>query len=162
MTNKKTIRKRDIYLISILMVLFGALFFVFQYVIYAKDASYAQIYYGLGDPLVSIDFLKQEIVINDYQSVPENYSKTYPSINYNGEYGYVEITLLGDYEINDIRQEVIIAVDFEQNRIQVKDEESPLNVCSKQGWSTAAPLICLPNRIRVEFDSTNANVDFIQ
>jgi len=163
MENKKMIQKRDIYLISGLFVFFVALFLIFQFVIYTGNSAYAYIYYGVGDPIVSIDFSKKEVTQNFVQDVPEAYTTTYPVINTDtGTDGYVEVTLLGDYEINGVRQEVVILIDFNQNRIKVESEQSPLNICSNQGWSTAAPLICLPNKVRVEFDSTTSNVDFIQ
>jgi len=162
MDQKKTVRKRDIYLVAILMVFFGAMFFIFQFVLFAGDAVSAYIYYGTGDPLVTIDFTSEEIIVNMSQEVPDGYSDIYPYINENGDEGYIEVTVLGDYKIDGVRQEVVIAIDFIENRIKVKSEESPLNICSKQGWSTAVPLICLPNRVRVEFDSTSSNLDFIQ
>ena len=162
MNNKKTVRKRDIYMISILVLVFGALFFVFQYVIFAGDALSAYVYYGVAEPIVTVDFTKQEVIRNFDQEVPEGTTINYPLINLDGEDGYVEIILLGAYELDGRRQEVVISVDFSQNRIKVKEEESPLNICSKQGWSTAVPLICLPNRVRVEFDSSQSDVDFIQ
>ncbi len=162
MKNKKAVRKRDIYMISILMLVFGALFFVFQYVIFAGDAVSAYIYYGVAEPIVTVNFTDQEVIRNFDQEVPEGTTKNYPLINLDGEDGYVEITLLGAFELDGTRQEVVISVDFSQNRIKVKEEESPLNICSKQGWSTAVPLICLPNRVRVEFDSSQSDVDFIQ
>ncbi len=160
--NQKTKRKRDIYMMTILVVVFVALFLIFKLVIYTGQSTYAYIYYGTGEPIVTVDFSQDTVVINYEQSVDESYMNAYPSINLNGEDGYTEITLLGDYTVSGIRQEVIIAVDFSQDRIRVKDEKSPLHVCSKQGWSTAAPLICLPNQIRVEFDATSSTIDFIQ
>lgn len=159
--NKKTVSKRDIYMISILFVVFAALFLVFKFVIYSGDAVYAYVYYGVDNPIVSIDFSKKEVVRNFDQTVPDTYTTNYPVVSDNVD-GYVEIVLLGDYEINGIRQEVIIEIDFNQNRIRVAEEQSPLNICSKQGWSSAAPLICLPNKVRVEFDSSTSELDFIQ
>ncbi|MFA6801004.1 MAG: NusG domain II-containing protein [Acholeplasmataceae bacterium] len=162
MKNKKTIRKTDVYLMGILLVVFAALFLFFQLVIFSGTAEYAYIYYDVADPIVTIDFSKQKIIVHYEQEVPSEYLTIYPIVNEQGEDGFVEITLLGDYKIDGIRQEVVITVDYNQSRIKIKEEESPQNICSKQGWSTAAPLICLPNKIRVEFDSTNSDIDFIQ
>ncbi|QWB96043.1 NusG domain II-containing protein [Mycoplasmatota bacterium] len=162
MKDKKTMQKRDLYMIGILLVFFAALFLMFQYVWYAGDATYAYVYYGLDDPIVSIDFSKDEVERHFDQTVPEDIDIAYPVIAENDDNGYIEITLLGDFDIDGIRQVVIIQVDFEQNRVRVVEEQSPLNVCSKQGWSTAVPLICLPNRVRVEFDTNTSDIDIIQ
>jgi hypothetical protein len=162
MKDKKTMRKRDFYMIGGLLVFFAALFFMFQFVWFAGDAAYAYIYYGLDDPMVTVDFSKGEVIRNFDQELPDDIDISYPLISQNDESGYTEIILLGDYKIDGVRQEVFIEVDFEQNRLRVFEEESPLNVCSKQGWSTAVPLICLPNKVRVEFDSDTSDIDFVQ
>ncbi len=161
MNQKKTMQKRDIYLVFILLVVFAALFLVFQYIIYAGDAASANIYYRTSDPIVSVDFASGDIRINYSQDTPGAYEKDYPFVTVNND-GHQEIVLLGDYEINGLRQEVIVEVDFDEARIRVRYEESPQNICSKQGWSTAAPLICLPNRVRVEFDAKTSDIDIIQ
>jgi hypothetical protein len=59
--------------------------------------------------------------------------------------------LLGDYTVNGIRQIVVIKYDFNKRSVQIIEEQSPNNICSREGESTGWPLICLPNRIRVEF-----------
>lgn len=160
MKNKKMMQKRDMYLIGGLLIFFGALFILFNYVLFAGDAVTANIYYGIGDPLVTVDFTSQEIIRHADQDVDSDI--LYPLIIDDENSEYMQIIVLGDYEIDGIRQEVVIDVDFTQNRIRVASEESPLNVCSKQGWSTAVPLICLPNRVRVEFDADQSDIDFIQ
>ena len=49
--------------------------------------------------------------------------------------------------------------DFEENynygnkTVEIIQEQSPNNICSREGVSSGWPLICLPNRIRVEFDT---------
>lgn len=162
MKDKKTMRKRDFYMIGILLVFFAALFLMFQYVWFAGDAAYAYVYYGLDDPIVSVDFSNKEVTRHFDQDLPDTIDIAYPLIVENEDNGYIEITLLGDYEIDGVRQIVFIQVDFEQNRVRVLEEQSPLNVCSKQGWSTAIPLICLPNRVRVEFDANTSDIDIVQ
>lgn len=50
--------------------------------------------------------------------------------------------------------EVVIEIDNE--RIRVKEETSPLHLCSKQGWIKEAyeTIICLPNKIVIEIEAT--------
>jgi hypothetical protein len=64
------------------------------------------------------------------------------------------ITLLGDYEVDGTRQIVVIEYNFGKRSVEIIEEQSPNNICSNEGLSTGKPLICLPNRIRVEFESS--------
>jgi hypothetical protein len=148
--NKNAINnQRDIFLIIFLLVIVGGVFLYFQVIRTTQDASYAHIYYGTSNqPLVTIDFIKNEVNVIESQNVPNDYSENYPIINETQK----TITLLGDYEINGIRQVVIITYDFGSRTVQVIEEQSPNNICSKEGVSNGKPLICLPNRVRVEFE----------
>ena len=87
----------------------------------------------------------------DTQSVPSSYTQNYPIVDESQR----TITLLGDFEVNGIRQVVIITYDFGSKTVQVIQEQSPNNICSKEGASNGRPLICLPNRVRVEFETDN-------
>lgn len=44
-------------------------------------------------------------------------------------------------------------------KIRVVDETSPYNICSKQGYSDNAPIVCLPNLIYITF--SDSEVDFV-
>ena len=158
--NKKTMGKRDFYMLAILVVLFSTLFLIFKFVIFSGEAATAEIYYGLGDPLVTVDFTNEEVIRNKDQDT--NTPINYPLIRENDDTGYIEVIVLGDYKIDGVQQEVIIQIDFVNDRLRVGSEESPLNVCSKQGWSSAVPLICLPNKVRIEFNAEQSDIDFIQ
>ena len=58
-----------------------------------------------------------------------------------------------------LRQIVVIQYDFGFKTVQIIEEQSPNNICSREGVSYGKPLICLPNRVRVEFE-TNDDSDF--
>ncbi|BCR35307.1 NusG domain II-containing protein [Mariniplasma anaerobium] len=149
-TIKKTTKnQRDIFLIVFLLIIVGGFFLYFQVFRSVEDASYAHVYYGTSnEPLVTIDFTKNEVILIENQNVPSSYDQNYPIINE----AQKTITLLGDYEINGTRQVVIITYDFGRKTVQVIEEQSPNNICSKEGVSNGKPLICLPNRVRVEFE----------
>lgn len=150
---KKSVQnKRDIVLVSLLFVLLGGLFIAFKLFAYRDDASLAHVYYGnSSDPIVTIDFVNYRVIKNYTQSVPSDYEDIYPLINE----GQQTITLLGDYEINGERQIVVIRFDYGRKSVQIIQEQSPNNICSREGESTGWPLICLPNRIRVEFETND-------
>lgn len=149
-------RKRDILLASLLFILLGAIYLAFRLFAFQEDASVAYVYYGSSsEPIVIIDFVNGEVIKNYDQEVPSTYEDIYPIINEDEN----TITVLGDYTINGIRQIVVIYYDFGKRSVQIIQEESPNNICSREGESTGWPLICLPNRVRVEFG--NNEEDFI-
>lgn len=148
--------KRDILLITILLLIVGGLFLYIQVFQQTDEANYAHVYYGSSDqPLVTIDFQKLKVIRHEEQVVPNDYSGNYPLIDESSR----TITLLGDYEVSGIRQIVVIQYDFGFKTVQIIEEQSPNNICSREGVSYGKPLICLPNRVRVEFE-TNDDSDF--
>ena len=148
-------KKRDIILASVLFVLLGGIFIAFRMLSFRDEASLAKVYYGASrDPIVTIDFVENRVYRHYGQNVPSTYAEDYPIIDEDNQI----ITLLGDYTINGIRQIVVIKYDFNRRSVQIIQEESPNNICSREGESTGWPLICLPNRIRVEF--TGNDEDF--
>ena len=148
--------KRDILLITILLLIVGGLFLYIQVFQQTDEANYAHVYYGSSDqPLVTIDFQKSEVIRHEEQEIPNDYSENYPIIDESNR----TITLLGDYEVSGIRQIVVIQYDFGFKTVQIIEEQSPNNICSREGVSYGKPLICLPNRVRVEFE-TNDDSDF--
>ena len=148
MKNMNRQKKRDFILIGMLFALLGGTFLLFNMLAFNKDAAMAHVYYGnSNDPIVTIDFTKQTVVRLYDQQVPSSYDDIFPIIDETQK----TITLLGDYTINGIRQIVVIEYNFERRSVQIIQEESPNNICSREGESTGWPLICLPNRIRVEF-----------
>ena len=46
-----------------------------------------------------------------------------------------------------------------KKKIRVVEETSPYNICSKQGYSDNAPIVCLPNLIYITF--SDSEVDFV-
>ncbi len=160
------IKPRDLVLIIALLLLSGGLFLYFTYVTFAGESSYAYVFYGSNSqPIVTVDFDSAKAKIIYEQEVPETYNMSYPFVEEGtNEAGHavIWVTLLGDYEIDDIRQELVVEFDLDQKSIQIVQEESPLNICSRQGISTNVPLICLPNRIRVEFvASDDTDIDYL-
>ncbi|HOI85048.1 MAG TPA: hypothetical protein PLP48_03130 [Acholeplasmataceae bacterium] len=141
-------KKRDLILIGLLFILLGGAFLLFRILAFSEDASLAHVYYGTSsNPIVTIDFTKQTITRHYDQSLPEGISEDYPIIDEEQR----TITLLGDYTIGGVRQIVVIRYDYGRRSVQIIEEQSPNNICSREGESTGFPLICLPNRIRVEF-----------
>lgn len=148
MKNMNQQKKRDLILVGLLFVLLGGAFLLFRLFAFNEDAALAHVYYGnSSDPIVTIDFMKQTIERHYDQDVPSDYDDNFPLINEEER----TITILGDYTVNGIRQIVVIRYDFGKRSVQIIEEQSPNNICSREGESTGWPLICLPNRVRVEF-----------
>lgn len=153
----KTKNKRDILLLAILVLLVGGIYLVFQLFVFNAESSKAHVFYGSSnEPIVTIDFENRVVTKNYTQDVPSEYDPIYPIIDLERN----EITLLGFYSINNVRQILVIRYDFNQKSVEIVEEQSPYNICSKEGVSTGKPIVCLPNRIRIEFESKSDD-DFI-
>jgi hypothetical protein len=144
--------QRDIVLIFTVLLGIGAYFLLTTFILKQEPQTQAQVFYGNNpNPIVTIDFINQRVIIHYNQ---EGYNQ-YPILNEE----FNTITLLGDYKISGVRQEVVIGFDFINQTVTILEEESPYNVCSNLGASSKQALICLPNAIRVEF--SRADVDFV-
>ncbi len=50
---------------------------------------------------------------------------------------------------------VLIEYNASKKMIRVKQETSPYNICSNQGYSSVAPIICLPNFVSIVFSDAS-------
>ncbi len=149
--------RRDVVLLIALFLLIGGIYLVFQTWVFGGEAAKAHVYYGgSNQPIVTIDFIRRTVTKNYKQEVPQGYSQDYPMIDLDQK----TITLLGFYSINQVRQPVVIQYDFDKKSVVVIEEKSPFNICSREGESTGKPIICLPNRVRIEFEAKSED-DFI-
>ncbi|MBU1141149.1 MAG: NusG domain II-containing protein [Firmicutes bacterium] len=143
--------KRDILLVTLLFIILGGIFILFRLFAFQGEAAIANVYYGnSSEPIVSIDFVNYRVIKNYDQQVPSTYDQVYPIIDETAR----TITLLGDYELSGTRQIVVIQYHYGNKSVQIIQEQSPNKICSREGVSTGWPLICLPNRVRVEFETT--------
>lgn len=149
--------KRDIIIIIIIIALSLLGYYYYNKFNSKADASRAEVIYG-REVLVVVDFAKNKVdVVSIQKGIDAQYTKKYPIIDTKNS----TITLLGDFTLKNIRQEVIIKYDFNRRSMKIIDEESPNNVCSKLGESTRKPLICIPNNIRVNFiTESSSDVDW--
>lgn len=60
------------------------------------------------------------------------------------------------YKVNGYNGEVIIEV--KDNKLRVKKENSSLHLCSKQGFVNNIPIVCLPNKIVIDFNNNEYDV----
>lgn len=65
----------------------------------------------------------------------------------------LEINLNKDekYRVEGYNGEVLIEV--KNNKLRVSKENSPLHICSKQGFTNNGSIVCLPNKIVITFDN---------
>jgi hypothetical protein len=64
----------------------------------------------------------------------------------------IDLSIDKEYEVEGYNGKVVIEV--KNNKIRVKDEISPLHLCSKQGFvdSSLEPIVCLPNKIVIKLN----------
>ncbi|HHT82079.1 MAG TPA: hypothetical protein GX003_01385, partial [Acholeplasmataceae bacterium] len=142
--NSKLKVKRDLILFSVLLIVFGGAFLNYHFWP-RKAALRANISYQ-QEVYVEVNFSERNATIIKYQE-----DDNYPRKEVGND--YLEITLLGDFKVDGVRQEVVILIDFDQKRIRVSEEKSPFNLCSKQGWTNYGYIICLPNSVSIDFDT---------
>ena len=68
---------------------------------------------------------------------------------------------LKEYTVKGYNGDIVI--ETKKNQIRVKEETSPLHICSKQGWVTSSleSIVCLPNKVIIKIESTNEEVDAV-
>lgn len=47
-----------------------------------------------------------------------------------------------------------VKIEYNKKRIRVVEETSPYNICSSQGYSSNAPIVCLPNYVSIKFSKS--------
>lgn len=149
-------KRRDYILLGTLIAFFGIILLLFQIFAYKGEAKSAYVFFGSNTHLIEVDFEKREYKINEQGLIQyKDFFKTdsYPII----EDDY--ITLLGMYKRDGEHQEVVIKVDMDKRSLRITKEQSPLNICSKQGESNGRPLVCLPNNIFIYFDAKEKNLE---
>ncbi|MGI6787401.1 MAG: FAD:protein FMN transferase [Acholeplasmataceae bacterium] len=139
--NSKLKLIRDLILFGVLAIVFGGIFLNYHF--WPRESALkAEITYQ-QEAYVEIDFQAKDITILKEQVAG------YPKKIVGDE--YLEVTLLGDYQVDGVKQEVVIFIDFDLNRIKVSEEKSPYNLCSRQGWASHGYIICLPNSVSINF-----------
>lgn len=53
------------------------------------------------------------------------------------------------YTVDGYNDKVVLEV--KNNKIRVVEEDSPFHLCSKQGYTNNVPIVCLPNKIVIDF-----------
>lgn len=73
----------------------------------------------------------------------------------------IDLSVDSDYVVDGANGDVLINV--RSGKIKVEDENSPLHLCSKQGYVSASyeSIVCLPNKIVINISSDNEDYDAV-
>lgn len=73
----------------------------------------------------------------------------------------LKVGLNQEYKIKGYNGEIVLETN--NNMIRVKKENSPLHLCSKQGWVKASHdvIVCLPNRVVIKIEGSKPEVDVV-
>ena len=63
----------------------------------------------------------------------------------------IDLSKDDNYKVDGFNGEVMIEV--KDNKLRVSKENSPLHICSNQGWMNSGSLVCLPNKIVINFEN---------
>lgn len=81
-----------------------------------------------------------------------NNKNNYAFVYYdNKEVLKIDLNINESYSVEGFNGEVIIEV--KNNKLRVKKEDSPLHICSKQGFVDNGSIVCLPNKIVITFSN---------
>ncbi len=66
-----------------------------------------------------------------------------------------------EYIVNGYNGDIVI--ETKKGMIRVKEENSPLHICSKQGWvsSTYEIIVCLPNKVVIKIVADEETIDTV-
>lgn len=131
-------KKSDIILIAVLLVIAVASWFAFKQL--TEDSTVedgiAVVYFN-SDKILEISLVDGSHKVIDQSRIIEinTTEKTY-HVEGSNPYG--------------------VLIQYENNKVRVIDEESPKHICQTQGWtnSTLYPLTCLPNNIVISIESS--------
>lgn len=153
---------RDYLIIGSLILISGILLLIVMNT--GKTTSLAHVYYQ-NNVIVSIDFTEKKATFktSDDEGMPD-YGYPHYLISDDEMVNKNIIVLLGSYlDQNNDRTEILIEIDYEKNQVRVKEDKTPYQIAVNRGWynGVGLPLISAPNEVRIEFVSSNNDVDVI-
>lgn len=89
-----------------------------------------------------------------------------PTRNSNYAYVYYESTLIKEISLDKDDKYIVqgyngdVVIEVKNKKIRVVDENSNNHLCSKQGFTNNIPIVCLPNKIIIDFKNNN-NLDTV-
>lgn len=89
-----------------------------------------------------------------------------PTRNSNYAYVYYESTLIKEISLDKDDKYIVqgyngdVVIEVKNKKIRVVDENSNNHLCSKQGFTNSIPIVCLPNKIVIDFSNDN-NLDTV-
>lgn len=78
----------------------------------------------------------------------------YANVYYNDKL-ILKIDLNSDKEYTVDGYNGVVKLEVKNNKLRVKEEISPLHICSKQGWTSSGVIVCLPNKIVIKFSNND-------
>ncbi|MBQ8234837.1 MAG: NusG domain II-containing protein [Bacilli bacterium] len=89
--------------------------------------------------------------------IPKHHGN-YAKVTYDGKKVMdIDLSINDTYEVEGYNG--IVKLEVKDNKIRVIEENSPLHLCKKQGFSNT--IVCLPNKVVIEVVSDNSDIDTI-
>ncbi|MDO4377318.1 MAG: NusG domain II-containing protein [bacterium] len=89
-----------------------------------------------------------------------------PTRNSNYAYVYYDGTKIKEISLDKDDKYIVqgyngnIVIEVKNKKIRVVEENSNNHLCSKQGFTNSIPIVCLPNKIVIDFSNDN-NLDTV-
>lgn len=71
----------------------------------------------------------------------------------------IDLTKNDTYKVEGYNGDVLIEV--KENKLRVYKENSPLHICSSEGFKNSGSIVCLPNKIVINFEDKEDNFDAV-
>lgn len=69
----------------------------------------------------------------------------------NNEVLKIDLNVDDNYKVDGYNGDVFIEV--KDNKLRVSKENSELHICSHQGWMNSGSIVCLPNKVVINFEN---------
>jgi len=158
----KTKSKHDTLVVGVLLILFGAILMISLAT--RKSGEQAYVKYK-NTTMFAINLENGEFTKANNQTV---YTvDNLPDIQ--GDQLYVEAIEITDLTLGQgivkyqnnyfiLGNLGFIWIEYKDNKVRVREETSPYNICSRVGFSDLQPIICLPNYVTIEFRDLGLDV----
>lgn len=154
---------RDYIIISALLVISVTLLIIVN--LSGRKTSLVEVYHQ-NSVIITVDFnQKKSIFLTVEDESKPDYGYPHYVLDDEGKNDLTKIVVLGSYiDDSSNRTELIIEIDYTNNKIRIKEDKTPYQIAVNRGWydGRGLPLISAPNEIKIIFVKTEeSDVDII-
>ena len=142
-------KRKDFIIIGTLLIVFS-LIFVWVTFLNTSSGKLAKVYQG-SQVVIEVDFETKQVKTYKQKDFEDYPKLTTPVAGEGGDVAYI---IMGSYEIDGIRTEAFIEIDWDTNSIRIERDSTPKQIGVTRGWynGQGLPVVSLPNQIYIRFE----------